>query len=202
MPQMDLHRQDIPLPFSRVLDDPEADIFITKRFIIPYRLPEHIEVRGIAVLQARFARHIGLRDVAIIAAFCHKGIYIVTVIAAIMVCALDGVTVGEFAIGNALVLLILLVATSIIDVVVVARPVTSVAIVIVSEAFIIPSSRALVFVGFFRFTERVLAGFALRCMHELCRPTARVSLKEHHSGDVVSIVLGGKDRLVSGPELG
>jgi hypothetical protein len=80
-----------------------------------------------------------------------------------MVCALDEVTVGEFVMGNALVLLdILLVATGITDVVVVARPVTSVAIVIVSEAIIIPSSKGLVFVGFFRFTEGVLAGFTLR----------------------------------------
>jgi hypothetical protein len=123
-----------------------------------------------------------------------------------MVCALDEVTVGEFAMSNALVILILiilLVAAGIIDVVVVARPVSSFAIVIVSEAIIIiPSSKVLVLVGFFRFTERVLAGFALRCMHELCRPTARVSLKEHHGRDIVSIVLGRKNRLVPGPVLG
>lgn len=79
-----------------------------------------------------------------------------------MVCALDKVIVSESVIGNALVLLILLVTTSIIDIVIITRSITSIAIIIVSEAFIIiPSSKVLVFVGFFRFTKRVLAGFSL-----------------------------------------
>ena len=82
MPQVDLHRQEIPLPLLRILHDPGADILVAERLVFPYRLPMLIKVSSGTVLHERLSNLIDLRSVVICGILRHSSICPVAVAAA------------------------------------------------------------------------------------------------------------------------
>jgi hypothetical protein len=164
---VDLHGQQVSLPRLRVLHDPETDVLVTERLVLPPRLLELARLGVVRVLAERLSTLVELGRVALARILGHGDICPVAVVAAIRA----AVPVHVF-VGGAVVARIVLRVEE--DIVVRSRVIASVAVVIalglvvgVGVAIIVVFTmrrlpRVCLLAGLFSLAERVFTGFALR----------------------------------------
>lgn len=207
VPQVDLYRQEVLLPLLWVLDDPKADVLVTERFALPYRLPRLGELARIAVLPHRPSSPVDLYQVAVVSVLRHSDISPVATIATITAGALVHAFIREAILVGGLVVVRVKE-----DVIVILRTTTtSIAIIVILQAIVSVGtfvvmclsslSRPSMLDRLFCFPKRVFAGFALQGVDKLGRSTAYIGLEQQDRGDVMSVILGKKDVLIPSPVL-
>jgi hypothetical protein len=201
--QGNFYCQDIPPSLLGIPHDLEDNILVAKCLLHPCGLSKGIELQSVARLLCRLSIALLYRDVCSITSVTAVNVHG-------RVCTFIGGCVVSL-IHYTIFILIAVVKGAELEERAVAG-VTGVTNVIIIEVVLVSSIRQEVtFVPFlavpfalhlFCFAKRVLACLTLQSVDELCWPTACVYLEEYDRSDIVSIVLGREDQVVSGLVLG